>query len=375
MRSQKRTYAIFIWHGFFLALTRATLDPNTIFHSESTVLITGESGTGTELVARAIHSHSLRSKGPLIAVNSAGIPDTLLEAELFGYEPGAFTGAMKSKPGRFAMAGGGTLRVLFDTGQTPEVLLHNAEYLGIDLASTDCLVVSHGHYDHTGGLGKVLSLAAGVHLFLHPGALAQRFSRTEAGEIREIGMPSSLDETFLRTSTSSLTWANRDVAITDELRVTGPVPRITDFEDTGGNFYLDGACRTPDPIQDDQAVFFDTQDGTVVLLGCGHSGVVNTLGHVKELTRGRPVHAVIGGTHLVTASDARLDKTVEALRELDVGLLAPAHCTGPRAQARLGSEFPDRWEPCHVGRRFDFLRPTRLGSACDPGQPRIGLRA
>jgi PAS domain S-box-containing protein len=89
---------------------RAILDLlPTIAHSESTVLITGESGTGKELLARAIHSHSPRSKGPLIAVNSAGIPDTLLEAELFGYEPGAFTGAIKSKPGRFAIAAGGTL--------------------------------------------------------------------------------------------------------------------------------------------------------------------------------------------------------------------------------------------------------------------------
>jgi PAS domain S-box-containing protein len=89
---------------------RAVLDLlPTIAHSESTVLITGESGTGKELVARAIHSHSPRSRGPLIAVNSAGIPDTLLEAELFGYEPGAFTGAVKSKPGRFARAAGGTL--------------------------------------------------------------------------------------------------------------------------------------------------------------------------------------------------------------------------------------------------------------------------
>ncbi len=81
----------------------------TIAGSESTVLITGESGTGKELVARSIHKLSPRSEGPLIAVNSAGIPDTLLEAELFGYEPGAFTGAVKSKPGRFAMAKGGTL--------------------------------------------------------------------------------------------------------------------------------------------------------------------------------------------------------------------------------------------------------------------------
>ncbi|MGM0670318.1 MAG: sigma-54 interaction domain-containing protein [Gemmatimonadota bacterium] len=81
----------------------------TIAESESTVLITGESGTGKELVARALHKLSPRSSGPLVAVNSAGIPETLLEAELFGYEPGAFTGANKSKPGRFAMAGGGTL--------------------------------------------------------------------------------------------------------------------------------------------------------------------------------------------------------------------------------------------------------------------------
>ncbi|MGD2121393.1 MAG: sigma 54-interacting transcriptional regulator [Gemmatimonadota bacterium] len=89
---------------------RAILDLlPTIAHSESTVLITGESGTGKELVARAIHNHSPRSEGPLVAVNSAGIPDTLLEAELFGYEPGAFTGAVRAKPGRFAMAGGGTL--------------------------------------------------------------------------------------------------------------------------------------------------------------------------------------------------------------------------------------------------------------------------
>ncbi|MFC1575779.1 MBL fold metallo-hydrolase, partial [Gemmatimonadota bacterium] len=78
------------------------------------------------------------------------------------------------------------------------------------------------------------------------------------------------------------------------------------------------------------------------------------LRHVKGVTGGRPIHAVIGGMHLVTASRTRLDRTVRALRELDVDLIAPAHCTGPRAQALLGSEFPDRWEPCHVGSRFEF---------------------
>jgi len=248
----------------------------------------------------------------------------------------------------------GSKRVLFDTGQTPGALLHNAECLGIEVASADAVVLSHGHDDHTGGLGEVLQRTGGIPLLLHPGALAERFSQQKDGSVQEIGMPPPLDETFLRAHSSSLTWTDEATAITDELRVTGQVPRATDYEDTGGDFYLDGTCDTPDPIEDDQAVFFDTRDGTVVLLGCGHAGVVNTLRHIQDLTEGRPIHAVIGGMHLVAASRNRLDRTVEALRELDVGLIAPAHCTGARAQARLAFEFPDRWEPCHVGTRFEF---------------------
>lgn len=77
--------------------------------SPSTVLILGETGTGKELVARTIHSLSPRSHGPFIAVNCGALPDTLLESELFGYKPGAFTGASHDKPGRFALARGGAI--------------------------------------------------------------------------------------------------------------------------------------------------------------------------------------------------------------------------------------------------------------------------
>lgn len=257
----------------------------------------------------------------------------------------------------------GPKRILFDTGQTPNVLVHNAEFLGIDLASADGVVLSHGHYDHTGGLEEVLRRTGSIPLFLHPGAVARRFSRKQDGSVHEIGAPHPLDEPFLRARTSSLAWTREAEAITDELRVTGQVPRRTDFEDTGGDFYLDRGCANPDPIVDDQAVFFDTPEGTVVLLGCGHAGVVNTLYHVQELTGGRPLHAVIGGMHLVAASDNRLDRTVEALRELKVGSIAPLHCTGPRAQARLAFEFPDRWKPCHVGSLFEF--PGGFGGSAD----------
>jgi PAS domain S-box-containing protein len=120
---------------------RAVLDLlPTIAESESTILITGESGTGKELVARAIHALSTRSKGPLVAVNSAGIPDTLLEAELFGYEPGAFTGAAKSKPGRFAMAKGGTL------------FLDEIGDMSLQLQAKLLRVLQEGTYEALGGI-------------------------------------------------------------------------------------------------------------------------------------------------------------------------------------------------------------------------------
>jgi 7,8-dihydropterin-6-yl-methyl-4-(beta-D-ribofuranosyl)aminobenzene 5'-phosphate synthase len=249
----------------------------------------------------------------------------------------------------------GSRRVLFDTGQSSEVLLHNAEQLGIDLTVVDAVVLSHGHYDHSGGLRTVLERSGGSHLYLHPSALVRRFSRKEGGAVQEIGTPADLDEAFLRSHPGAVTGTSTATSISGFLKVSGTIPRATDFEDTGGDFYLDEACTEPDPIVDDQAVFFDTRDGTVVLLGCGHAGVVNTLTYVQELTGARPVHAVIGGMHLVNASPTRLSRTLETFRQLDIRLLAPAHCTGARAQALLGTELPDRWRPCPVGTSFEFL--------------------
>ncbi len=81
----------------------------SVSHTDTTVLITGESGTGKELLSRATHMNSPRSSGPFLTVNCAAIPSTLLEAELFGYEKGAFTGAAKRTKGKFEVAAGGTL--------------------------------------------------------------------------------------------------------------------------------------------------------------------------------------------------------------------------------------------------------------------------
>jgi 7,8-dihydropterin-6-yl-methyl-4-(beta-D-ribofuranosyl)aminobenzene 5'-phosphate synthase len=247
----------------------------------------------------------------------------------------------------------GTHRVLFDTGQTPDVLFHNAERLKIDLASTDAIVLSHGHYDHASALADVLKRSNQPKLYLHPTALERRFSRHRDGSIQDVGIPGALTKQTLE-GWAKLIWTTEPTQIVPALFVTGQIPRLTDYEDTGGDFHLDETCTRPDSIADDQAIYFDTPEGLVVVLGCAHAGVINTLHHIRSATGQRPVHAVIGGMHLVHASPDRVNETTEALRQFNLRRLAPTHCTGARAAARLWSEFPESWQPCPVGTTFEF---------------------
>ena len=153
---------------------------------------------------------------------------------------------------------------------------------------------------------------------------------------------------------AGVVWTSKPAEIFDGIFVTGEIPRQNTFEDTGGSFFRDPAGAHPDPLLDDQALYFDTKDGLVILLGCAHSGVVNTLEYVQHLTGGRPIHSILGGLHLLKASPERMDKTIAAFRRLDIQRLAPAHCTGLPALAQLWTAFPDRCSSCAVGTRLSF---------------------
>jgi 7,8-dihydropterin-6-yl-methyl-4-(beta-D-ribofuranosyl)aminobenzene 5'-phosphate synthase len=242
--------------------------------------------------------------------------------------------------------------ILLDSGQGG-VLASNAYKLGVPLRKINALVLSHGHYDHTGGVAEALKSTQSVKVYAHPAAFARKFIRNSDGTAREIGMPYPSQEA-IRASRNQLIATDQPTVVFDGLTVTGPVPRLADFEDTGGPFFLDEACTRPDPLEDDQSVFFDTAEGTVVLLGCAHSGIINTLRYIRQLTDNRPIHAVIGGMHLVGASSHRIERTIEELKQIGVGRLAPAHCTGMPATVALWTAFPGICVACHVGKTFEF---------------------
>jgi len=248
----------------------------------------------------------------------------------------------------------GPRSLLFDTGQS-DLLLHNALKLRLRLANAEAIVLSHGHNDHTGGLKAACEAAPQARLFLHRAALSEKFVRNPDGTTRSIGMDEASAE-IIRRAAKAVVWTRKPTEVLDGIFVTEEIPRQNTFEDTGGPFFRDEAGTQPDPLLDDQALYFDTQDGLVILLGCAHSGVVNTLEHVRHLAGGRPIHTVLGGMHLLTASPERMDQTIAAFRRLDIQRLAPAHCTGLPALAQLWAAFPRRCAPCAVASTVSFQR-------------------
>ena len=244
------------------------------------------------------------------------------------------------------------LRVVFDTGQGP-AFATNAARLGVALEQANAIVLSHGHYDHTGGVSAALRKANRARVYIHPLGFEAKYWRTDGGAPRVISMPEGVASDLLERN-YELSCGTGSRTIGAGAHLTGEIPRRTAFEDPGREFFLDAAGAEPDGLKDDQALYLDTPRGTVVVLGCAHSGAVNTLEYVSELTGGRQIHAVVGGMHLLQASAERVDRTAEALIRLGVGVVAPCHCTGARAASLLRERLGERVVDCGAGARFEF---------------------
>jgi 7,8-dihydropterin-6-yl-methyl-4-(beta-D-ribofuranosyl)aminobenzene 5'-phosphate synthase len=267
-------------------------------------------------------------------------------------ENSVHTGGLKGEHGLAIHLQAGSQSILFDTGQS-ELILENATRLGIALEKLDAIVLSHGHYDHTSGLESVLKIAPNATVYLHPSATRPKYVHNPDGTSRSIGVP--------RASFESLDTGNRKVitsvgrtALFGGIFATGEIPRVTQFEPPEPSFYLDEACTKPDVVIDDQALYFDSDQGVVVVLGCAHSGVVNTLEHIRKLTNNRPFHALLGGMHLLKRDKKRIESTLDALRKFNFKMLAPAHCTGAMATAMIWTSFEEKCFSAATGTSHTF---------------------
>ena len=243
----------------------------------------------------------------------------------------------------------GDKRILFDTGQS-DILVRNAETLGINLSETNAIVLSHGHYDHTGGLSEILAIAPKATIYLHPAAIEPKFCRKASG-ITSIGIPYLAKKDL---QNRHVVWTATPAQICPDISVTGQISRINNFEYVGGGFFLDENSKTPDDLLDDQALFIESARGLVVILGCAHSGVINTLEYISNLTSQDKIYAVIGGMHLLNAPEERIERTIAAFRKYDVQRIGFAHCTGADAVQRFSDTFKEQYFACSAGTKISF---------------------
>lgn len=236
--------------------------------------------------------------------------------------------------------------LLFDTGQGL-TLLHNARRMNRDLTKVHNVVISHGHYDHAGGLLPLLTECGRTQIHAHPAVFTPRFRLKDTGECYPIGMPHSRDQ--LETAGASFTLTKEFREIAPGMFLTGEVPRATAFETGDQGLYCDCTGQDLDTTPDDQSLMLKTERGLVVILGCCHAGLVNTLEHIAYLSGRRDIYAVIGGTHLGFCGQVQLERTISALKEWGVQKVAASHCTGFAASARLSREMPKEFQVALVG--------------------------
>jgi len=258
-----------------------------------------------------------------------------------------------------ALVEAGPRTFLLDTGRS-EAAVRNADRLALDLKKIEAIVLSHGHYDHTGGLKSVLERIGRpeVRIIAHPGVLGGKYGYDRKTNVyRYAGIP--YRQELLEHLGARFEFGRDPVWLTGDLAASGEEPMSTDFESVAANLMLKEDDRfVQDPMADDQSLYIRTELGLIVILGCAHRGMINIITHARELMDTDRVYMVIGGTHLSRASAEQVDKTVQALKEMDVRWLGVSHCTGLEVAARLAGEFPGRFFFNTAGKviRFPFSR-------------------
>lgn len=261
-----------------------------------------------------------------------------------------------------AHIGDQTRTLLFDAGPEGATFVRNSRILGVDFATPDAVVLSHGHWDHAGGLLAAVEAIAEarkpdqVDCYMHPGMFAQRGTKRPNGEMyvhEPVPNPEALGRAGARVTSSR----EPQLAAGGAFYVSGEIPRRTSYE-VGLPGHMrrgaDGETWEPDPLlMDERFVSVHVKGkGQFVFSACSHAGVINVLNHARETFPKVPLYGVMGGLHLSGVTEKIIPETIRDLKTFGLKMLAPGHCTGWRALTAMAREFGDELAPSAVGKKY-----------------------
>lgn len=238
-------------------------------------------------------------------------------------------------------------KILFDTGQS-DVYLHNAKLLGIDLSKTDCIVLSHGHYDHCGGFVNFPTEKNYPVTYIRKNAFLKKFNSNK-NEYREIGIPWEY-----KNYADCISLTDNTAKIDENTYLCSNIPVTLPFEKPLQNLLVQkDEEKIVDTMSDEQMLVFDTENGLSIFIGCSHPGIASCLNYIRQLFPNKKIYTVLAGMHLHSVSNERFAKTIHFLKSLDINMIFPLHCTGVIRECEMKQAFGNKCMIYGAGDSFE----------------------